>query len=107
MTYVTDKAIFAEKKAMQTIEEEQNERIKMYLKFKADPLEWKGSDSTLDDWDNCSEILSKFIIELQKHLKAVCGHLHQRSLEETTANLRQFTEMSLDVSLQPHLPYFS
>ena len=99
MTEITERAIAEEQDHFKAVEEEFHQRTKEYLAFHVDSaLEYKGSESVLEDWDNCPEILIRLIIQIQRHQKAVCTHLKQRSLEETTESLRNFTELNLKVS---------
>jgi hypothetical protein len=93
MTELTEKAIATEQNQIKALEEEYQKRTQEYLAFQVDSaLDYKGSESVLEDWDNCPEILIRLIIQLQRHTKAVCTHLKQRSLEETTESLRSYAE---------------
>jgi hypothetical protein len=76
MTEVTDKLIEDERSRVNTLEAEQKQRIERLLAFTVDSaLDYTGSQSTIEDWDNCPEILTKLIIELQAHQKATCDYL--------------------------------
>jgi hypothetical protein len=99
MTELTEKAIATEQNQIKALEEEYQKRTQEYLAFQVDSaLDYKGSESVLEDWDNCPEILIRLIIQLQRHTKAVCTHLKQRSLEETTESLRSYAEDNFYVS---------
>ena len=63
MTEITDKKIEEEKNAMDALEAQQLERTKEYLAFQVEnALEYFGSESNLEDWDNCPEIIIRLII---------------------------------------------
>lgn len=63
-----------------------------------DAMEWKCPETEQNDWENVSETVVKIIDYLTKHGKAVSDHLQKRTLDETTAQLRSFTQNELDVS---------
>lgn len=68
MTEVTDNLIENERTLLRTLEDEQRARIERFRAFKVNSaLEYTGTESTADDWDNCPEILTQLIIELQAH----------------------------------------
>ena len=60
--------------------------------------QWNCPEAQPEDWDNVPEITVQIIDYLAKHGKMVALHLLTLSQEETTADLRYFTEEKLNVS---------
>lgn len=68
-------------------------KIEEHLSFSHDnALEYKCSESTIEDWLDTPEINAKLIVELQRHSKAVAEHLASKETLETTETVRDFTE---------------
>lgn len=60
--------------------------------------QWDCPEAQPEDWDNVPEITVQIIDYLVKHGKNVAQHFLKLSQEETTADLRSFTEEKLNVS---------
>ena len=79
--------------------DEQRKTVEDFLRFSVDSaMEYKCSESTVDDWLDMPQITPKLIIELQRHAKAVADHLRLKDTLETTADLRQMCEKLFKVS---------
>ena len=78
---------------------EQRGRITKFFEFDIDSaLEYKCSETTVDDWQDTCETSAEMIIQLQRHAKKVADHLQVLSTYETTKDLRAYTMNRFDVS---------
>ena len=76
---ITEKQKTANNEEISSLEKmiaEQRDRLGKLYEFDLDSaLEYKCSESTVDDWESENEAVARYIIELQRHAKKVADHL--------------------------------
>ena len=71
-----------------------------------DPLSFEGVHGQPEEWTNIPKLIARFLIRNQQQLVALVQYLHGRSFEETSMDLRAFTEATFDVSYVCLLPLY-
>jgi hypothetical protein len=56
-----------------------------------DPLQYKIFLYDKSEWDNLPQVIPRFNFHLQRYLRGISAFCHMKSLEETTAHLREDT----------------
>ena len=55
-----------------------------------DPLSMDLMKSEDEEWSNTTQLVARYLISTEKHLKALVDYSYDRSKEETTKALRKF-----------------
>lgn len=63
-----------------------------------DPLVYPLVSGSADEWSNIPQLVARYCIHTQAHLNAVVSYLQEKSKDETSANLRAFTEKQLQMA---------
>jgi len=56
-----------------------------------DPLQYKIFLYDKSEWDNLPQVIPRFQFHIQRYLRGISAFCHAKSLEETTAHLREDT----------------
>ena len=62
-----------------------------------DPLSYEDVEFQNKEWDNIPYILPRWIMHMDRHLKALISHCYLKNQEETTTSLRHHVFTKIDV----------
>ena len=60
-----------------------------------DELRYQEQTGKPEEWTNIPQLVARFLVINQKHLKAIVDYNQRRSSEETTEKLRDYTEAEI------------
>ena len=63
--------------------------------FVENPLSMDLIQTEDDEWSNTTQLVARYLLSTEKHLKALIDYSYGRSKEETTEALRKFVEANI------------
>lgn len=84
-------------RAIVTAEQNQRDPILAYVEvlrdtFVENPLNMDLIKSEDEEWSNTTQLVARYLLSTEKHLKALVDYCYDRSKEETTKALRKFVQ---------------